>query len=418
MDRTFLYTINNMSKKTTYIIIFVFLGLVLLGLVGYYFISRDAGDGTSKPNVFRNFFPFGGNENTENNTGTTTPEVGGGEIEKPVDFVAKLRKLSSEPVAGAGTLDVKAGTIVRYIEKATGHIFEVELFSPRQGRISNTTIPQAYDAIWGNKNNSLMARYLKDDNRTIETYSLTVKDTATSTENMITGISFPEKIADISVFGSSVFYLVQNAPYSYGYISNFDGKNIKQIWNYPISELLSQYVNSKTVALTTKPEETTEGFLYFVDTGNGAMKKILGNIMGLSTLVSDDATKVFYLNQADTPQVYSYNLKDNTTEQLTPATFPEKCAWSKKNKNIVYCAVPDEYLSNKTLTSWYRGQIQLNDDIWKYDLENNTSTIVMGLSSESGESIDVIKPILSEGDQYLIFVNKKDNSLWSLDLSK
>jgi hypothetical protein len=40
----------------------------------------------------------------------------------------------------------------------------------------------------------------------------------------------------------------------------------------------------------------------------------------------------------------------------------------------------------------------------------------MDLSQESGMAIDVIKPILSDNEQYLIFINKIDNTLWSLDL--
>ena len=140
-----------MNKKKIYIIISVVLGLILVGLVAYYFINNKNGGITGGgTNIFRSFFPFGGDENTNTNpdTGTTTTEQNGEETQAPVDFVQKLRKLSSEPVAGAGVLDVKAGTVVRYIEKATGHKFEVELFSPRQGRISNTTIPQVYDAVW------------------------------------------------------------------------------------------------------------------------------------------------------------------------------------------------------------------------------------------------------------------------------
>lgn len=408
-----------MTKKTKYIITFVFLGLVLAGLVGYYILSRDTGgeEGTIT-NVFRNFFPFGGNEtNPESNYPTPEYNTPSGN-EESVNFIRKLRKLTSEPVAGAGLLDVKAGTVVRYIEKATGHIYEIELFSPRQGRISNTTMPRVYDALWGNKNSSLITRYLKDDDRTVETFSLTVKEVSTTTENTISGIAFPENITDVSIFGSSVFYLEKDDSSSYGYISTFSGTSRKQIWSSPMKEILSQYVNAKTVALTTKPEENTPGFLYFVDTGNGTVRKIIGDILGLSTLVNTDATKVLYLNQGGNATMYLYDLVSKSSTTLTPPTFPEKCVWDTKDKNIVYCAVPEEYLGTGSLTNWYKGIISTNDDIWKYDLKNNTATIVANLQQESGEYIDVIKPILSENEQHLVFVNKKDNTLWSLDLTK
>ncbi|HEY0221172.1 MAG TPA: hypothetical protein VGC58_03045 [Candidatus Paceibacterota bacterium] len=67
---------------------------------------------------------------------------------------------------------------------------------------------------------------------------------------------------------------------------------------------------------------------------------------------------------------------------------------------------------------WYKGIVSFSDDIWQYNTKDFTSKSLTDLKSESGEDVDVIKPILSENEQYLIFVNKKDNSLWSLDLTK
>lgn len=407
-----------MSKKLFIIIISVTLGLFLISLVGYYFILQGSGDTSGGAgSIFKNFFPFGGNSTST----MTTPVV----EENPTpatptqsNYAQKLRKITSEPVAGAGVLDVKAGTIVRYIEKATGHIFETELFSPNQNRISNTTIPMVYDAVWGNKNNSLIARYLKDDNQTIDTYGIMIKEVATSTENAVSATKFPENLNEISSFGSSVFSLEQRVGYSVGYISNFDGSKKTQIWNSPIKELLSQYVNAKTVALTTKPDENTPGFLFFIDTGNGRMTKILGNILGLSTLTNDLATQVLFLSQGDSPQMFVFDIKTGTSVNTTPTTFPEKCVWSKKDRNIIYCAVPQGFIDGSSLTAWYRGFVSLTDDIWKYDIKNNTSSIVESLSNESGEQIDVIKPLLSENEQYIVFINKIDNSLWSLDLTK
>jgi len=392
------------------------LATILVVLVGYYFIIQSGQTGTDrKPSGFRSFFPFGGNDNA-----TTSPRevVGDNTPEEELNFTQKLRKLSSEPVSGAGILDVKAGSIVRYIEKATGHIFEVEMFSPNQNRISNTTIPLAYDAIWGNKNTSLVVRYLKDDDVTVDTYALTIKEVSTSTENNVSAVSFPANISGVSGLNNSMFYLQQTDNSSVGFISNFSGKNRKQIWNSEIKELNSQYINPKTVSLTTKPARNISGFMYFVDTGTGQVKKILGDIVGLSTLTDSDANQVLYLTQGDGVQLSVFNQKSKSFLPVTPTTFPEKCVWSKRDKSIVYCAVPEESLDGSSLTFWYQGVYSFGDYIWKYDIKNNISSIVSNLYDESSERIDVIKPILSENEQYLIFLNKMDNSLWSLDLTK
>ena len=410
-----------MSKKL--IIIIPVLIIILAAIAGYYFFIAGGKSNSSNPvtNTFRNFFPFGGNGNGSTNNNSTTTNNQQNQNTLPTSnqsFTLKLRELSTEPVSGAGTFDITAGTVVHYIEKATGHIFEIELFSPKINRISITTLPTVADAIWGNKGISAIARYLKDDNQTVDTYSLSLKANATSTDNVVTAIAFPKNISDVSVLGSSVFFLVQNSDSSEGIISNFDGSKKKEIWNSPIKELNSQYVNSGTVALNTKPAQNVPGYLYFVDTGTGGVKKILGDISGLTSISDPQALQTIYLEQNDSLQMYLYSLKSKVSTNITPTTFPEKCVWSKKDTSVVYCAVPNAVLDASSLTSWYKGQISFSDDIWKYNLKNNSSTIVSHLSTDADQTLDVYKPILSDNENYLVFMNKIDNSLWSLDLTK
>lgn len=406
-----------MTKKTLILLASIVLGLVLIFLIVYYFGNSNNSNG-GVVSTIKTFFPFGGNDEPqtqEPNTNTPNTEE---EPAQPLNenFAQKLRKISDEPVSGAGLLDLKSGTIVRHIEKATGHIYETELFSSRKERISNTTIPVVYDAIWGNNNQALVARYLKDDNLTVDTYTINLKGISTSTENILTGISMAKNILDVSILNDSIFYLTQGVNSSAGYISTFDGRKIKQIWNSDIKEVRSQYVNSKIVALTTNQAPNIPGYLYFVDTVTGLTRRILGDKVGLSTIVDPTGNVVFYLEQGVSAKTHIYNIKNGSQNEITPSTFPEKCVWSKKDTNILYCAVPQKILDSNSLSLWYMGLTENTDDIWKYDVKNNTASIVENLEQSAGYSIDVIKPILSENEQYLVFINKKDNSLWSLDL--
>jgi len=422
-----------MSKKT-FIIIATTLILILLALVGYYFLIRTNSatnsDGTSS-NVF-GFLPFGNNGVPAGGgqIASTTIAIEGvqNNATNPLNTpLQKLRQISAEPVSGAGTMDIKigtstkstqTGTVVRYIEKATGHIFMADLFDTVQDRISNTTIPLAYDAIWGNSNNSLIARYLEENNQTVDTYSLTLKNTSTTTENTISGIKFPANISDVSVLGANVFYLQESATGSTGYISNFSGSSRKQVWASQIRDVLGQFVNTNTVAIATKPLQNLSGYLYFVNTSSGTVSKILGDVPGLSSLSNPDATRVLYVAQGNGISMYLYTIADKSSVNITPATFPEKCVWSKKNTAIVYCAVPEDGLSGSSLTSWWQGFFSTTDDIWQIDSKANTASLLANLSNLSGQAIDVVKPILSDNERYIVFQNRRDNSLWSLDLTK
>ncbi len=406
-----------MSKKIS-IIVGVLLGIILIALGGYYYSQRKtASTETSGGFSFKNFFPFGGdsvtpevvqNEPADNTTDTDT---------NTVDYTKRLRKISKEPVSGAGVVTTKTGTIVKHIEKATGHIFETELWSSSQNRISNTTIPLAYDAVWTNDGKNLIAQYLKDDNETVDTYSLTLKNSTTTLET-ISGTFIAPSINTSSLLGTNLFYLTSNTSGSAGFISNIDGSKKKNVWNSEIREFLSQFVNQTTVALTTKPNENADGFLYFVNTTTGSSKKILGNIPGLTTLVSSDAKFVLYSDTRDTITLNLRDIAKGLTQQITPATFPEKCVWSTKDVTILFCAVGNEASAPANMTNWFKGKVSFSDDIWRYDLKNNTAQLLIELSKESNEPIDVIKPIIDETDHYLVFINKINGQLWSLDLTK
>lgn len=402
-----------MSKKIIIISTIVLL-IFFVSLAGYYFILQSNESNTDgKPFSFRSFLPFGGGD-------TSTP-IDQNPVVEPeddienVNFAVKLRKLWSEPVAGSYISDAPEGSVVRLVERSTGHVYEVSLYSPETRRISNTTIPKVYDAIWMSKN-SFVAQYLGDDNQSISTFIVKINESSTSTtEGSSSGELFGESINNLVVGNNRIFYLEDVSGGSRGFLSNFNGGNIRQIWSSPIREFQTQDVNSNNVALFTKPYPNINGFLYFINTNSGSSRKILGNIPGLTVLVSPDASNVITLSQSNTNIFSVYNVSENENVQLNPVTFPEKCVWSKKNTKIFYCAVPKETLSSTSLVSWYLGTNSFTDSIWKYNAENGYSEIVDGLDKEG---IDIIKPTLNNSEKYLIFINKKDGSLWSLDLEQ
>jgi len=418
-----LSVIKYMSKKKIFIIVAVVLVLLVIGLAGYYFITLSKqNQAGSTAAATKTFTPFGGAGYSGTTTGFSSTTASSQQASNnQTNYTKKLRELWNQPTSGAGILDSKAGSTVRFVDQATGFVYETQLFSPIQNRLSNTTIPLAYNAVWDAANNSFVAQYLADDN-TVSTNVMTLKSSGsvgTSTGQTISGFSLSTNVSSVSVLGETVFYLQSFTGLSQGFISTIDGKTKKQIWQSPISELSAQMVSANSVALTTKPYQNIPGFVYLVSTASGSVKKLLGDVPGLVTLVSPDASEVLYSTQSDAgSQMALYNVKTNTAQNTTPATFPEKCVWSKKDTTIVYCAVPENSLDGTSLTAWYMGQISFADDIWKYDLKQNTASIIERLTNDAGEQIDVIKPMLSDSEQYLVFTNKIDGTLWSLDLTK
>ena len=91
-----------------------------------------------------------------------------------------LRQITATPIAGAtatttlvsdtSTTTLLRATMVRYMDRATGNVYDTRVDTMKQTRLSNTTIPKVYEAMWGNGAETVLARYLKEDNATIETF--------------------------------------------------------------------------------------------------------------------------------------------------------------------------------------------------------------------------------------------------------
>src|SRR5438045_2740979 len=108
-----------MSRKKI-LVISVALALILIFILGYFLFLQNGSGNPGTGSIFKNLFPFGQNNGSNNGNGNGngngdtngTGQNGNGD-NTAANFNQKLRKLSSEPVAGAGLIDSKAGTTVR-----------------------------------------------------------------------------------------------------------------------------------------------------------------------------------------------------------------------------------------------------------------------------------------------------------------
>ena len=97
-------------------------------------------------------------------------------------------------------------------------------------------------------------------------------------------------------------------------------------------------------------------------------------------------------------------------------TLAEKCAWGNFYTDIVYCAVPSTPVAGTYPDDWYRGTLATDDRIWQINAETGDVHLVSSIVNQSGRTIDGYDLGLDNKDNYLFFMNKKDLSLWSLDL--
>ncbi|MDO8483091.1 MAG: hypothetical protein Q7S86_04725 [bacterium] len=415
-----------MSKKTAYIIIVAFIVIVAGGLLAFYFYTNRGTGGNILPvDGEGNIFPADSSVDGGGGEPVVPPEIspitpsGSGTETSRVD----LKELSKRPSAGAVALPDSGGrgVLVRFVEKGTGNVYEVGPDSSEETRLSNTTIPKIAEVIWNKDGTRLVARYLKDgENETIQSYYAAL---VTSAEGQATGElsgSFlTENIKTLSTNPdrNKLFYIVNHSEGASGVTADFDGGKKTQIFDSPLREWLVDWPSSETVVLTTKPSASIPGFMFLLNTKNGALTRTISGIRGLTTLVNPDASLVLYSeNTTAGLSLKTYSFKKSVSEVMSVTTLPEKCVWSKIDSTNIYCSVPT-YLGEGTYPDgWYQGVTSFSDDIWKIDASSGVASIVAEPKKLSGRDIDGTNLLLSQKEDYLFFTNKFDSRIWSLRL--
>lgn len=422
-------------------------------------------ENTEDTNFFSTIFPFLKNKNDGSNTNTeNNPDISGyvppaeGEVKNMV-----LYKVSSMPIAGYGvflkerfvevplkkeediiekTEIISGGSIeeegdeeeaidtkpsppetekvlaVRYVDKKSGNIYQTFTDKISESKFTNTVILNVEEAMFSGSGENVIMRYLKNDGKTIVSYAGSLEkeklggDSISTTE--LTGSFLPENIIDLSSspYLQKMFYLFKNKDYTVGINADISGDRKTQVFDSPYSEWLSQYAEENTITLTTKANSGINGFMYKVDPNRKSFEKVLGGINGLTTLTSPDGNLVLYAD--DSLTLYLHNIATENTKRISIRTLPEKCAWAE-DSTYLYCAMPRDIINALYPESWYMGVVSFSDQIWKINAESlNTGLILDPLQTDGGEDIDGIK--LTVRDDYLFFINKKDNFLWELKL--
>lgn len=398
-----------MTKKILKIsaYILIILAVVLLGY--YYMLSQnETVDGVKKP-FFGNLFPFGNNDVvTEIPFIDEIPQTPG--TAQTENFEQVVRLISNEPVAGSTFISsTTRRDTIRYIEKATGHVFDVPTYENTNARISNTTIPQIYTAQFTENGDGFVAQYIKEGDIIETMYAAIPK---ASGERSIVGTILSRNITVFAVSpnGRNIFTLEKTSTGSEGYVSLPNGTGRKLVWNSPLREFIPQYISDTHVGLQSKPYVSAHGVLFDVNTVTAGKSIVLGNQTNLTTLPYTKKGYVLYSNNVG---LFSLNTTNTISTELSPNTFSEKCVWAN-TKTFVYCAVPRSTLTPNSLYAWYKGEVSYSDDIWEYDVVANTARRVVDLQDLAGRSIDISTISINSSDTLLLIQSKIDGSLWSV----
>jgi hypothetical protein len=296
---------------------------------------------------------------------------------------------------------------VRYVERMNGHIHKMFLDTRIKEKISNSTIPSIYEAIFDKSGQSVIYRYLSSD-KSISSFMATL--------GAEKGEFLPQDITDLSVSPDKTkfFYLTENSNGVVGTIGIFDKPTRSVVFNSSFTEWLSQWATIQKIFLTTKPAYGVNGSIFILNSTNKTITKLFGGVSGLTTLVNPNGTLILYSNSTETgPKLGIFDIEKHSIRDLKLYGLPEKCIWGQDNTTL-YCALPNVITGIQYPDSWYQGLVSFDDYFVKIDaLSGETSTIA---NSKNETSIDATHLFLNNTEDLLFFTNKKDSTLWSLKL--
>jgi len=400
------------------ILVVVILAIVGGGMLYYSIIGESDVDVEEELEEGGSLFPFldilrGRSDDDEINT------LEGNDVQTRENIsVPVLRQLWNDPVAGmAFGNDENGSTTIRFIERATGHVYESRPETTKTDRLTNTTLPRIQEVIWPTPDRILI-RYLQNGGDDIETFSAHIvlpQTQSTSTDEVLgelRGQFLPLNITDMATNGDEIFYLLRSGTGVRGIVSALDGSGASEVFTSSIRDWIPQWDNESQITLTTKASSDINGHMFFLNTTNGSLTSIIQNSKGLTTRI--DGNVVLYSeHQGQVPRLFWYRQTDEKIKEAPISTLAEKCTFDPTDENIIFCAVPTNLSTGNLPDSWYQGVTHFNDEIWRINIETRQTELLVN----SDNNIDTIDLIVDKNAENLLFRNKTDNTLWLYRLS-
>lgn len=319
----------------------------------------------------------------------------------------RLIQLTREAVVGPAT--VRGEEKVKYFKRTTGHLYQIdqEGRTPEE-RLSNLTIAGANDAIWSPNKNHAVISFLTDN--TLKHFTLSYQGSSSQ------GTFLPNDVAHVafSQKDERMAYLLPTGTATSLFVASSDGSGQKNIFTTPLFQLNLAWAGDE-ISIAAKGSGLASSFVERI-TPNGSPRVIARDIEGIDiqwnaqgTFAIISRTSLRGRNLA----TQIINAKGEIIAQMPFATIGSKCAWSRLEEETAYCAVPRDLPPATYPDAWWQGIVSFSDDLWR---ANATTGEADQLFSE--RDFDIINLFLSEAEDRLFFLNKKDSTLWTLRLEE
>lgn len=314
----------------------------------------------------------------------------------------RLWQINKTPVAGAGFVVNGSSTIVRFVERSSGYVFDANPETSEVIRLTNTSLGTVYDAQIGSKE-TLLLRTLDDVGAVhthIATFGTTTEgglhDLETTDVGSTHAIAFRDDIPLLLV-GENGSRLVASST-----------KKQETLFSSPLQGW--RIVRTHPLVVMERPGSSVLGSAFTVGSQGRFEKITTGRGLTLATHPESDAHLIG--EEGDAMRLFAQLPGSTTRTSLDIRTVADKCAWAPGRSFTAYCAAPQGDIPSNFLDAWYRGTVHTQDH-W-FTVEASSGTVESLFAPGSDIELDVEYPRVDQSARYILFMNARDKSLWLL----
>ncbi|MCB9818846.1 hypothetical protein H6788_01565 [Candidatus Nomurabacteria bacterium] len=318
-----------------------------------------------------------------------------------------LVQLTTKPVAGHRFLSGASSTTDKllYAERGVGHIYEIDIASSVENRISAKTFLAVIDAIFS------------PDGKFVALVSETENGTAVTLENLEDEVDYdiPTNAKNLEfISDTELRYAVTSQSGTVGYSFDLTEITTDQIFSIPLTDIDIIWGTDETLVIN-KPASRLRGGLFRI---NGSQMSRVGESgYSLRAIASPSSNgeyilTVANLNRGGVIESRVFNETTGELRSLSILAWPEKCVFDTTTQNSLWCASSASELSRDSQSDWYKGLVTFSDLLWRVDTVSGEATLVENFVETSGRYIDVTDISIDQNGRFLLFKNKIDDSLW------
>jgi hypothetical protein len=316
-----------------------------------------------------------------------------------------VNQLTTRPVAGFVFLDDSNDIAVRYVEKGTGHIYDVNLATGQETRRYSTTVGQTVAAIFAPTGNHVALA-------TSEAGEWRWQQASLGTSTTLRFVALPAGAENVAISEQGDVRYTRTTDSTTGYLREAATGQTGALFTVPLRDLTVLWGDSDTYVYN-RPAPYLRGGLYQVDTDR--LQAVTNFNFGLTAFLTGNLVLTSWFDTT-TNHYRSFALNTTTANETSFATtiIPEKCTGNQPGTSTpqLWCAAPWENDGRIYVRNWYQGVSEGDDALWEVDPISGTSRLAIYFTDTLGYGLDVTNLATNADGTTLGFINRHNDTLW------